>query len=203
MTKQQQLLNTLNEFYQRPVAQASLELFLSVSAVLFFAIFAIRPTLLTMSDLIKEIEDKRALNTRLDQKVAALSSAQNELLTLEPRLVALEQALPDNPELLEALSYLEKIASEQRLIIENLSLTTLPEGTRTPLPAQARQSYTLNFTIRGDYIAIKNYLDQVLDVRRAFIIESVAFTTNDARGRTSLSANITLAVPYVEPPTEL
>lgn len=199
MTKQQQLLNTLNEFYQRPVAQASLELFLSISAVLFFAVFAIRPTLLTMSDLIKEIEDKRALNAKLDQKVAALASAQNELLSLETRLPVLEQALPSEPQLLEALSYLEKIASDQRLIIENLQLTTLPESDKkTPTPAQTRQSYTLNFTIRGDYIAIKNYLDRVLNVRRAFVIESVSFNTTDTRGKKNLKANITLAVPYIK-----
>lgn len=199
MTKQQQLLNTLNEFYQRPVAQASLELFLSISAVLFFAIFAIRPTLLTMSDLIKEIEDKRALDGRLDQKVAALASAQNELLSLQTRLPVLEQALPSDPELLEALSYLEKIASDQQLVIESLTLTTLPEGDKkTPAPNQARQSYTLNFTIRGDYVTIKNYLDEVLNVRRAFIIESVAFNTTDTRGKKNLTANVTLAVPYIK-----
>lgn len=151
-----------------------------------------------MSELIKEIEDKRALNSILDQKVAALASAQNEILSLETRLPVLEQALPSDPQLLEALSYLEKIASDQQLIIENLTLATLPKNDdKKPTPTQARQSYTLNFTIRGDYVAIKNYLDQVLNVRRAFIIESVSFNTTDTRGKKNLKANVTLAVPYI------
>ena len=76
MTKRQQLTNTLVEFYNQPIAKVSLELFLSIVAVIFFAIFAIRPTLLTMSDLIKELQEKEVLNEKLSQKTAALSSVQ-------------------------------------------------------------------------------------------------------------------------------
>ena len=61
----QQLTTTLLSFYHRPVAQVSLELFLSVATVVFFAVFAIRPTLVTMSNLIKELEDKRQLDQQL------------------------------------------------------------------------------------------------------------------------------------------
>jgi hypothetical protein len=57
--QRQKLIRNLNAFYQKPVAKVSLELFLSVGTIIFFAMFAIRPTLLTMSDLVKEIEDKR------------------------------------------------------------------------------------------------------------------------------------------------
>ncbi|HEX7018151.1 MAG TPA: type 4a pilus biogenesis protein PilO [Patescibacteria group bacterium] len=199
MTKRQQLMNTLTEFYQRPVAQASLELFLSICAVLFFAIFAIRPTLLTMSDLIKEIEDKRELSQKLDQKVAALASAQNELLSVQDRLQVVDQALPSEPKLLESLSYLEKIASDQQLVIENLTVATLPEESgRNRSARTGRKNYTINFTVQGDYPTIKRYLDQVLNVRRAFVIETVAFTTSDNRGKKSLKANVTLGVPYLE-----
>jgi hypothetical protein len=67
-----QLMSALNDFYHKPVAMVSLELFLSIGAVVFFAIFAVRPTLLTMADLIKEIEDKRALDQQLQQKIASL-----------------------------------------------------------------------------------------------------------------------------------
>jgi len=85
----QQLIRILDRFYHNPVAMVSFELFLSIAAILFFAVFAIRPTLLTMSDLIKEIEDKRKLDSQMEQKVAALSSAQESFLAVQDRIAVL------------------------------------------------------------------------------------------------------------------
>ncbi len=104
-------------FYQRPVAKVSLELFFSIGAVLFFAVFAIRPTLLTMSDLIKELEDKRNLDQQLSQKIAALSTAQASFLGAQNRLVVLDEAIPTSPQFIYSLKLLEKVASDNRLVI--------------------------------------------------------------------------------------
>ncbi len=73
--KRSQLTTTLLQFYDKPIAKVSLELFFTVAAVIVFALFAIRPTLSTMGKLIKELEDKQALNQKLAQKVAALSTS--------------------------------------------------------------------------------------------------------------------------------
>ena len=56
-------------FYQKPIAQVSTELFFTIGATIFFAAFAIRPTILTMTDLVKEIQDKREAEEKLNQKV--------------------------------------------------------------------------------------------------------------------------------------
>src|SRR3989344_6028300 len=120
ITNRQQLTTTLLSFYHRPVAQVSLELFLSVATVVFFAVFAIRPTLVTMSNLIKELEDKRQLDQQLTQKIAALSTAQATFLNLQPRLVVLDEALPRQPNFLDSLKILEKVASQRRLIIASV-----------------------------------------------------------------------------------
>ena len=117
-TKRAQVAKTLNEFYQKPVARVSLELFLSVGAVIFFAIFAIRPTLVTMSDLVKEIEDKRDLDQKLTQKIASLSTAQTTYLEVQDRLYLLEEALPTTPDVIHAIKIVEKIASEQNILID-------------------------------------------------------------------------------------
>ena len=66
--RKKQLASLLEQFYHNPVAKVSLELFLTIGLVVFLALFAIKPTLLTMSDLVKEIEDKRELETQLSKK---------------------------------------------------------------------------------------------------------------------------------------
>jgi uncharacterized protein (UPF0333 family) len=60
MTRRAQLTSTIIAFYQRPVAQVSLELVFSVIAIIVLTAAAIRPTLTTMSNLIHEIEEKKS-----------------------------------------------------------------------------------------------------------------------------------------------
>ena len=129
--RQNQLNRTLRQFYDRPVAKVSLELVFSLLAVIFFALFAIRPTLVTMSDLVKEINDKTALDNRLKEKIASLTSAKDEFEASEPRFAVLEQAIPGTPRFEEALLLIEKTASNYKLPITAIQLREIPKGSIT------------------------------------------------------------------------
>lgn len=196
--ERRQLLTSLSGFYAHPVARVSIELFLSIGAVLFFAVFAIRPTLLTMSDLIKEIEDKRALDTSLGQKVAALSSAQSEYLKLEPRLPTLDLAIPTNPDLIRTLKIIEKIASDQKITITSLTISDVPKEIPgdTGFTQLQRQNLTFTVGVSGEFPAIREFVGQLLASQRSFVIDKIVFTINDVRGLKRLDANITISAPY-------
>ncbi len=192
------LTSALQQFYYQPVARVSMELLLTLGTILFFAVFAIRPTLLTMSDLIKEIEDKQKLDEQLTQKVAALSSAQSEFLSLEDRLGVLDEALPSQPKLIESLKMIEKIASDRNIAITALSVTEVPTEPASP-PAfdkTSRQNLTAAVTVNGDYLTIRQFIEDVKNTRRMFVIDTVVFATSEERGSKTLRATITLNIPY-------
>jgi Tfp pilus assembly protein PilO len=196
----QQLSTALNQFYNQPIARVSFELLLSVGAVMFFAIFAIRPTLLTMSDLIKEIEDKRKLDTELTQKIAALSTAQSEFLALQDQLHVLDQALPNQPQLLQSLKIIEKVASEQNLTIISMTIPEIPPetevATNTPASKLTRQNIPLGVTVSGTYPEMREFVEQLRRVRRSFIIDSVSFSVSQEKSTKQLRANVTFSIPY-------
>lgn len=196
--KRKQLSFTLEKFYQNPVAIVSFELFLSLGAVIFFALFAIRPTLLTMSDLLKEIEDKRDLNQKLIQKIAALSTAQSQYLNLEERLHVLDEAIPTDPELLQVLKIIEKIASEQQLVISQVNLTEIPDSSieKIPFAEMKRKNISMTISVHGDYQSIRSFVEQLMKSRRALIVESVNFSVDDNRGSKKLEASLTVTAPY-------
>ena len=148
-TKRQQLTKTLNDFYQRPVALVSLELFLTVGAVIFFAVFAIRPTLVTMSDLVKEIEDKKELDQKLTQKIASLSTAQSTYLEVQDRLYLLEQSLPSTPDFIFAIKVIEKIASDRNILIDSLSVPEIPKEVDPETPFSKRTLSIYNIVMKG------------------------------------------------------
>src|SRR5690606_34207297 len=87
----------------------------------------IRPTLVTMSDLIKELEDKRELDQQLGQKIAALSTAQSTYLSAQSRLAVLDEAIPTSPQFITSVKLLEKVASDNKLVISNLNVIEIPE----------------------------------------------------------------------------
>ncbi|MBT7309984.1 MAG: hypothetical protein HN846_04750, partial [Candidatus Pacebacteria bacterium] len=199
--KQRQLFITLQQFYQKPVAKVSLELFLSLSAILFFAIFAIRPTLLTMSDLIKEIDDKEKLNKQLSQKIASLSSVQPLYLQLQDQVTILDETIPSQPQLIYSLKIIEKIASELHLVISGINVEEIPKenavkNTKVPLTSFERIDVPLIVTISGDYPAIRQFVESLRDYRRSFIIDTVIFSTRELRGDRKLEARITVSAPY-------
>lgn len=193
-----ELTKALSNFYMKPVARVSLELFLSVAAVLFFALFAIRPTLLTMSDLIKEIEDKRKLDDQLTQKIASLSSAQGEYLRLENRLYVLNDALPDDPRLMDVIKTIERIASDRNTAISFLTVNEVPDIPTEPINSETakRQQLTVALTLNGDYMSIRQFIEDLKNTRRTFIIDTVIFSLSEERGVPALKATITLGIPY-------
>lgn len=197
-SQREKITRTLNEFYQRPVARVSLELFLSVGAVIFFAVFAIRPTLVTMSDLVKEIEDKRDLDQKLTQKIASLSTAQTSYLDVQERLYLLAQTLPSTPDLIHSIKVIEKLASDQGVLIDSLTVTEVPREVSPDVPFTKlkKNSYPVSMSLSGDYSNIRNFVQALISYRRLFVTDTVIFSTSEERGQKKLRANISLSIPY-------
>jgi len=202
--KKNKLTQTLLQFYAKPVAKVSSELLFSIFAVIFFAVFAIRPTVVTMSDLIKEIDDKQALEEKLTQKIAALSTAQAQYLSEQNRLIVLDKALPSNPDLEGALLVIEKVASEHNLVILNMEAKEVPhqDPAATQFSQKVRLSKPLLLTVTGTYPDIAQFVEGIRNVQREMVIESVSFSLNDTQGKKRLAANIVLNLQYFGLPPE-
>lgn len=188
----------LDQFYHNPVAQVSMELFLTVGLVIFLALFAIRPTLLTMSDLLKEIEDKTELEEQLTKKVAALNSAQSLYLSIEDRLPILDAAIPSTPETIHSLKIIEKLATDQGVVLNSISLTEIPE-TPVEIPdfeKLSRVNLDIALSVSGDYTSIKNFVAGLQNSQRTFVIDSVVFRISESRGDKQLRASILVKAPY-------
>ncbi len=197
--RQKQLVSTLNDFYDKPVAKVSLELFLSILLIIALGAFAIQPTLVTMSKLIKEIEEKETLDKNLTTKISALNSAQTAYLAAQDDLLLLDEALPPQPHLITTLKMLEKMATENNVIVTSLSVSEIPpEETINTAEATefSRESVGVVVSVRGDYLSIRDYVQALLGSRRAILVDSVSFNLEETRRSESLQASISLNVPF-------
>lgn len=196
--KQREISASLNHFYNNPVARVSLELFLTIGLVLFLAIFAIKPTLITMSDLIKEIESKKKLEQQLTQKVAALQTAQSQFFTIENKLPILSEAIPEQPQIILSAKLVEKIAADSKVLIRNMTIVEIPpEDTgEIPFSQKAKQNLSITVGVTADYVSIRDFVENLRNSRKSFVVESVVFSLEEEKGGKKLSANITINAPY-------
>ncbi len=193
-----QLKKALGNFYHKPIAQVSTELFLSIAAVVFFALSAIRPTILTMTDLIKEIQDKRKTSEALSKKIAALSTVQTEYFVLQDKLYIFDQTVPSEPHLMHVIKMIEKIASENQVMITSLQSKNITQKPEKEYDFQQKKAITENIIIgiTGEYEQMRNFIQSLTETRPLMTLESVVFSETERRDETELKATISVNFHY-------
>lgn len=198
-SKQEQLQLVLLDFYNNPVARVSLELVFSILAVIFFAVFAVKPTLQTMSELVKEIEDKRALEEQLEQKIASLNTAQTQYQQFGEQLYLLDEAMPKTASLLEGLKIVEKLASENNIVIKGIVVSAVPDELNSANEDKAkREILTFNIDLTGGYLDIRQFIEALMASRRMMLVDQVNFSLGSNRYQKDLNAIMKINLPYYQ-----
>lgn len=195
----QVLRSNLQQFYEKPVTRVSLELFLSLSTVIFFALFALRPTLNTMSRLVREIEEKRQVDDELSKKIAALSTAQNEFLTFRSRLSVLDTAVHQELSIENALIYLEYLSAEAGVSLSGLQIREFPLALPAASGERARTAereigiHTAQISFEGNIESVKRLFQMIESVRPLLAVQGFSVTVREERGQQPVvTANATL-----------
>lgn len=202
--KQKEIAAALNQFYQRPIALVSLELLLSIGLVVFLGFFAIQPTLTTMSELVKERKDKQELADQLKKKEAALETAQGVYTQILPNIGYLDTAIPQQPQIVRSLKIVEKLATENKVIIGSLAVPIIPDE-QPQVSAKVvleRVDLPVTLNVTGEYLAIRSFVEALRNSRRSYVIDTVNFSIQDNRGEKKLQASITLNIPYLGVPLQ-
>lgn len=199
LSKARSLRVVLVKFYRQPVAKVSTELFVSLAVVAFFAVFAIRPTLITIAELTSEIEAKEELAERLQSKVVALTTAQEAYQRFLPRIDLLDEAIPTQPRFTNALKIIEKIAGENNIIIRSASVTRIPDEEileNIDYDAVDQTDFILELSVMGDYPSIRDFVGELQSIRRSFIVEEMSFMVSEQTMQENLNADLVVKVPY-------
>lgn len=187
-----QYLQTVQRFYEKePVVQISVQLILSIFAVAFFTFAAIRPTLGTISTLLKKIDDQNAVNTKLDTKIQQLSQAQDELSKWSAQIPLISKAIPQDNELVGFVQRLEILANQSNMKISNVQFQALPiigkktsltddnkaklaAAATTDLKMQAGSFITFSFLLKGDSAQILNFMMQLEKLDRVVMVTKLS-----------------------------
>lgn len=196
----------LSEAYaHQPVVRASMELLLTLFTISFFSLFALRPTLNAISELVATIQSQQEIQQRLQKKLNDLSQAQSSWNQNQTKVALLDEALPKDPRPDTYIQQIERLAINKGLtvsflkvdevIIKGQTSTKQPKPEKTTIPGTAQMTTSLSVT--GAYTNILAFLEDLEKLRRIVNFSSITFgTIRENTGTTSLILTIANQVPY-------
>lgn len=154
------------------------ELSITLLVTSFFVFFAIKPTLVIVAGLTKEIKEKEEISQNLQKKIVSLVAAQQEYSLNQNRFYLVDQALPETPDFPLLILSIEKEASASGVTLESISITKIeikiPDKAnlnRTEVP-----SFEFSSSITGSYENLKLFLSKIESFRRVLNLNTISFS---------------------------
>ena len=205
-------LNITNVYKQRPDLKAYLEVLLSLTTIAVFGVFALRPTVLTIVELLQEIETKEQTVERMDTKIRNIGSAQTLFIQNEFAIGVLNAAVPDNPAPDTFVRQIEGLTGLSNVNILGMSIGEILLSGKderrktkskelTPLPGTA-EGVDFSLSITGDFQSLRTFLTTIEGMRRPTKIDSANINSSETDDGTILVLVIGGRVPFLRDDTK-
>ncbi len=200
-------LNIIAIYKQKQDLRMFLEILLSLGTISFFTAFALKPTVITIISLTREIKSKEETVAKLDTKIQNLTAARTILDSEAARLPLVESSIPSSPSPETFVRQIEGLATRNSVNLLGISIgqvTLLGKSSTpkkdepglTPLPEGASDvSFTLS--VSGDYPALFSFLSNLEQLRRPIAVDNVGFSATKTEAEKVLVILVTGRVPYL------
>ncbi len=175
----------LTLIYQRPEIKIPVEVILSVFASIFLIAVAIRPTLITVTELKKKIVDQELVEKKLQTKINKLINANNQLNQFSNDLTLFARAVPENYTYANLAKKIELIASQQNLFVKSISFSSaMVTGNNKDKKENTKnkewrngdniiKEFSIHFDLLGNEFQLINFLTEVENLDRVSMIYNV------------------------------
>jgi len=147
-----------------------LEILLSLITITVFSIFALKPTLLTISQLIKDNREKEETINKMEQKIKNIATAQNIYNQNIEKISLIEQAIPNTPAYTNSVTVIGSSVNEVVLIGEEKKKKNKNEIENLPKNVS---TITFSVNLTGPYLSLYSFLFNLENSRRPLIIDNI------------------------------
>jgi Tfp pilus assembly protein PilO len=171
----------------RPLLATSLWVILSLILLIVLLVLALRPTLITIADLVAKIEQQREISQRLEAQMLTVQQAATNLDAVRDKLDLLDSGLPKEAAWNELAWGLSGMATSSGLALDSIVINKIPLSP-TELAGNKQETVIIStpqgiipvrFTIvaTGDYEQIRRLVELVEKMRRISIIDRMQIDT--------------------------
>jgi len=187
----QYFLNIYKIYQKRPDLKSYLEILLSIITISFFLIFALRPTVLTITSLFTQITDKEETISKMESKIQDLARAQTFFSQNEDDVDIIDSAIPVIPDPTTFVRQLEGLANNTNVRILGLTVgETILLGDKEKekksvqdlinLPTNA-EGLVFSISITGNYQSLYNFVSQLEDFRRPIKVDAIGVSSAETQ----------------------
>jgi len=184
-----------------------LEVLLSLGTVSFFTFFALKPTLVTVAGLYKEIKAKQETVAKMDTKIKNVAAAQTTFNAESARILLAQISVPDLASPETFVRQIEGLAASSSINLSGISIGQLTlageakkvptsETDIVPLPEGA-PPLVFSISVNGTYAGLATFLSELENLRRPVKIDNVGFTASQTEEGKKLVLLISGRVPYL------
>ncbi len=181
--------------YTKKQARVYTGIILSILTIAFFGFFAIRPTFVTISGLLKETKDKEELVKQMDQKIADLSQAQTNYNQIKNQLYLVDESLPLDPDMPLLIKQLEALARLNSVFFETVHYSEV--NLQGESEKEEVQEVDFTITLYGDYQSLKSFLNSLDLLRRVISVEGFSFSSKTIEDIDVLVLSVTAKAHYL------
>jgi Tfp pilus assembly protein PilO len=163
---------------------------------------AIRPTLVTIAKLNREIKDKKEANQKLQTKINAIVAAQAQYSKNLDNLPLLEEALPEKSQFPRLAFFVEENATASGVELKSLSFEKIGAVEQAPQSSSTSNSLYFSLNVSGNYSNLKDFLNRLESSRRIIEINSFAFSQVKKEESWQLTLRVTGRAAFVKKPIE-
>lgn len=172
-------------------AQSYTMLAFTLVALSFFGIFAINPTLSTITDLKRKLADLQFVYQKYVTKAQNLSTLQDSYRSLSVNLPIVADALPQKPEVPKLVAELNALLSRSNLQATSLNTFGVEITPDRQLSNENTSSFIFTLQASGAYDDMLYFVQSVTNADRLITIETISISKDakndvlvlDLRGR--------------------
>jgi hypothetical protein len=198
-------LNIAALYKRKADLRAFLEIVLSITTVIVFLLFALKPTALTIIDLLQQISEKRQTLSALTQKVDNLQTAATLLNQNQNFIPDIDNAVPSvpNPDVLS--KQIEGLSAKDSTQVLGISVNqvtlvgTIPSmktSGLTPLPGGANEM-PFSLSVKGTYVNLISFINDFENLRVAVKTDSLEISSSVTDKGRVIVAVISGRVPFL------
>lgn len=200
-------LNVLVLYKKRADLRAFFEIILSLTTIAVFLLFALKPTVLTIIDLLQQIEEKRSTVQELNVKINNLQTAQ-EIYSQNQALISnLDVALTTkaSPDLFA--KQIQGLAAKNSVSLSGLSIGEItllgvdntPKNISDLKPIQGNpKEMPVSISAKGSYASLLTFVKDLENLRMTAKIDALGVTSSQTEAGQVIVVVISGRVPFLE-----
>jgi len=174
-TNYEKYYKDLVPYLKKEESQKYFYIILSISASVFFLIFAINPTLSTIANLKKQISDARFVDERLSTKVQNLSSLSQEYQIIQPYIPFVLDAIPQSPKAPTLVGQIATLGQINSVTISNIEIMPV---SLTAKNTSSSAEFSFNVIGTSEFSNAQNFLNDLVSMQRVLSVTSIQITSN-------------------------